>query len=185
MRHSTATRWTLRLVTLGVLGFLYLPLVIITILSFNTAQSLAWPPSGFTLHWWSEAAGNSGARDALITSLKVATGATALALVLGTLAWFAVQRYRFFGRETVSFLVVLPIALPGIVTGLALNSGFRKVGIELGFVTLIVAHATFCIVVVYNNVLARMLVDWRRTWRRRRRTSAPTCSRRSGSSPSR
>ena len=156
MRHSTTTRWTLRLVTLGVLAFLYLPLVIITILSFNTAQSLAWPPSGFTLHWWSEAAGNAGARDALITSLKVATGATALALVLGTLTSFAVQRYRFFGRETVSFLVVLPIALPGIVTGLALNSGFRKVGIELGFVTLIVAHATFCIVVVYNNVLARM-----------------------------
>jgi putative spermidine/putrescine transport system permease protein len=156
MYQSTAARWTLRIVTLAVLAFLYLPLVIVVILSFNTAQSLAWPPDGFTLHWWNEAAHNSGARDALITSLKTATGATAIALVLGTLTSLAVQRYKFFGRETVSFLVVLPIALPGIVTGIALNSAFRQVGIELGLLTLIVAHATFCIVVVYNNVLARL-----------------------------
>ena len=156
MRYSAALRWSLRLVTCGVVAFLYLPLVIIAILSFNTAQSLAWPPAGFTLHWWGEAASNTGARDALMTSLKVATGATALALVLGTLTSFAVQRYRFFGRETVSFVIVLPIALPGIVTGIALNSAFRQVGIELGLMTVIVAHATFCIVVVYNNVLARL-----------------------------
>jgi putative spermidine/putrescine transport system permease protein len=156
MRHSTTTRWVLRLVTIAVVAFLYVPLAVIAILSFNTSQSLAWPPDGFTLHWWGEAATNTGARDALITSLKVATGATALALVLGTLTSFAVQRYKFFGREAVSFLVVLPIALPGIVTGIALNSAFRQVGIELGLFTLIVAHATFCIVVVYNNVLARL-----------------------------
>ncbi len=86
----------------------------------------------------------------------MATGATLLALVLGTLTSLAVQRHRFFGREAVSFLVVLPIALPGIVTGIALNSAFRQVGIELGLFTLIVAHATFCIVVVYNNTLARL-----------------------------
>jgi len=156
MHHTTAARWTLRLATAAVLLFLYLPLAIVVILSFNTSKSLAWPPDGFTLHWWSEAAHNTGARHALLTSLKVATGATLLALVLGTLTSLAVQRHRFFGRETVSFLVVLPIALPGIVTGIALNSAFRQVGIELGLFTLIVAHATFCIVVVYNNTLARL-----------------------------
>jgi putative spermidine/putrescine transport system permease protein len=156
MRYSTAARWALRLVTVAVLAFLYLPLAIVVILSFNTAQSLAWPPHGFTLHWWTAAAHNPGAREALYTSLKTATGATLVALVLGTLTSFAVQRYKFFGRETVSFLIVLPIALPGIVTGIALNSAFRQAGIELGLLTLIVAHATFCIVVVYNNVLARL-----------------------------
>jgi putative spermidine/putrescine transport system permease protein len=156
MHQSAAARWILRLVTAAVLVFLYAPLVIVAILSFNTARSVAWPPEGFTLHWWDVALHNPGARDALVTSLKTAAGATVIALVLGTLTSLAVQRYKFFGRETVSFLVVLPIALPGIVTGIALNSAFRQVGIELGLLTLIVAHATFCIVVVYNNVLARL-----------------------------
>jgi putative spermidine/putrescine transport system permease protein len=99
-------------------------------------------------------------RDALWMSLKAATGATAIALILGTLASFAVARHRFFGRESLSFLVVLPLALPGIVTGMALNATFREVlspfGIELGLFTVIVGHATFCIVVIYNNVIARL-----------------------------
>ena len=93
-------------------------------------------------------------------SLKAAIGATAIALLLGTLAAMAVARYRFFGRETISFLVILPLALPGIVTGMALNATFREVlepfGIGLGLFTIIVGHATFCIVVVYNNVVARL-----------------------------
>jgi putative spermidine/putrescine transport system permease protein len=156
MRQSTAARWLLRLATVAVLAFLYLPLVIVAILSFNTSESLAWPPDGFTLHWWDVARQNQGARDALVTSLKVAAGATLIAIVLGTLTSLAVQRYKFFGRETVSYLIVLPIALPGIVTGIALNSAFRQVGIELGLTTVIIAHATFCIVVVYNNSLARL-----------------------------
>ena len=96
-------------------------------------------------------------RDALLTSLKAGLGATAIALVLGTLAALAVARHRFFGREAVSFLVILPIALPGIVTGMALNSTFTEVlGVELSLFTIIVGHATFCIVVVYNNVVARL-----------------------------
>ncbi|MEX2464578.1 MAG: ABC transporter permease, partial [Gaiellaceae bacterium] len=103
---------------------------------------------------------NPGVRDALLKSVQAAVGATAIALVLGTLAGLAVQRYRFFGRETISFLVILPIALPGIVTGMALNATFREVlspfGIGLGLFTVIVGHATFCIVVMYNNVLARL-----------------------------
>jgi putative spermidine/putrescine transport system permease protein len=109
------------------------------------------------LDWWSRAFHNHGVRSALWTSIQAGLGATAIALLLGTLAAVAVARYRFFGRESVSFLVVLPIALPGIVTGMALNSTFTQVlGVDLTLFTIIVGHATFCIVVVYNNVIARL-----------------------------
>jgi putative spermidine/putrescine transport system permease protein len=126
------------------------------LLSFNTATSLTFPPKGLTLKWWTKAASNPGARDALVNSVKVAIGATLVALVLGTLAALVVQRFRFFGRNTLSLMIVLPIALPGIVTGIALNAAFRQVGFTFGLLTLIIAHATFCIVVLYNNVLARL-----------------------------
>ncbi len=139
-----------------VLAFLYLPLVVIVILSFNTVSSLSWPPKGFTLRWWRAAMHSTGARDALIASLKTATGATAVALLLGLLASLAVHRFKFFGRESLNLMIVLPIALPGIVTGIALNAAFRQVGFELGMTSLIIAHATFCIVVLYNNLLARL-----------------------------
>ncbi len=138
-----------------VLAFLYVPLLIIAVLSFNTVSSLSWPPKGFTLRWWRSAWHSSGARDALIVSLKTATGATAIALVLGLLAAIAIHRFKFFGRESLNLMIVLPIALPGIVTGIALNAAFRQAGLELGLLTLIIAHATFCIVVLYNNLLAR------------------------------
>jgi putative spermidine/putrescine transport system permease protein len=156
MYLSRLARVTLRIVTVGGLVFLYAPLVIIAVLSFNSARTFSWPPEGLTMHWWSQAFSTSGPRDALWTSVKTALAATAVALVLGTMASFAVQRFKFFGRESVSLLVILPIALPGIVTGIALNAAFRQVGIELGLLTLVVAHATFCIVVVYNNVVARL-----------------------------
>ena len=139
-----------------VLAFLYLPLAIIVILSFNTVSSLSWPPKGFTLRWWRLALHSTGARDALIVSLKTATGATAIALVLGLLASLAIHRFKFFGRESLNLMIVLPIALPGIVTGIALNAAFRQAGFELGLTSLIIAHATFCIVVLYNNTLARL-----------------------------
>jgi putative spermidine/putrescine transport system permease protein len=138
-----------------VLAFLYVPLLIVAVLSFNTVASLSWPPKGFTLHWWRLAAHSSGARDALIVSLKTAIGATAIALVLGLLAALAIHRFKFFGRESLNLMIVLPIALPGIVTGISLNAAFRQVGFEFGLLTLIIAHATFCIVVLYNNMLAR------------------------------
>jgi putative spermidine/putrescine transport system permease protein len=138
-----------------VLAFLYAPLLIVAVLSFNTVASLSWPPKGFTLHWWRVAAHSSGARDALVVSLKTAIGATAIALVLGLLAALAIHRFKFFGRESLNLMIVLPIALPGIVTGIALNAAFRQVGFEFGLLTLIIAHATFCIVVLYNNMLAR------------------------------
>jgi putative spermidine/putrescine transport system permease protein len=150
----------LRAATAITVAFLYAPLVVIAIYAFNPRRTLGWPTGGVTLEWFDRAFHNPGVRDALAMSLKAATGATLVALVLGTLASLAVSRHRFFGRETISFLVILPIALPGIVTGMALNATFREVlgplGIGFGLFTVIVGHATFCIVTIYNNVIARL-----------------------------
>jgi putative spermidine/putrescine transport system permease protein len=147
----------LRLAVAVGLVFIYLPLVVILIYAFNASNILEWPPPGLTLDWFPKAIENEAAREAFVTSLKAGVAATAIAMVIGTLASLAVARHRFFGRETISFLVILPIALPGIVTGVALNNTFTQVlGIELTLFTVIVAHATFCIVVVYNNVVARL-----------------------------
>jgi putative spermidine/putrescine transport system permease protein len=139
---------------------LYVPLLLVVMNSFNTSRTFGFPPSGFTLEWWQKAAHSSGAFSALGTSVIAGVSATAIALLLGTMAAFAVQRYRFFGRQTISFLVVLPITLPGIVTGIALNATFTSLlgpfGVGLGMATVIIGHATFCIVIVYNNVQARL-----------------------------
>lgn len=151
-----SARILLRLAMAAGLCVIYVPLVVVLINSFSSDRAFGWPPAGLTTVWWARAWNSSGLRSALLTSVQAGLGATAVALVLGTMAAFAVQRYRFFGRDTVS----LPIALPGIVTGIALNNAFRTVlsplGIQLGLFTVIVGHATFCIVTVYNNVLARL-----------------------------
>jgi len=139
------------------LAFIYIPLIVIAIYAFNASAILHWPPTGLTLDWFSTAFHDTAARDALWTSVRVALVATTIALLLGTLASLAVGRHQFFGRETVSFLVILPIALPGIVTGVALSNTFTQVlGVRLSLLTVIVGHATFCIVLVYNNVIARL-----------------------------
>ena len=142
------------------LAIVYVPLLVVLISSFNTDRTFGWPPSGLTFEWWTRTWHNTGAREALLTSVKAGLGATAVALVLGSMAAFAVARYRFFGRDAISILIVLPIALPGIVTGLALSnaitSTLEPIGINLGLFTVIVGHATFCVVVVYNNMLARL-----------------------------
>lgn len=142
------------------LAVIYVPLFVVLVNSFNPDRAFGWPPSGLTTRWWSAAMDNEGARQAVLTSVKAGLGATAIALVLGTMAAFAVQRFRFFGRDTVSLLIVLPIALPGIVTGIALSNAFQVVleplGIGLGLFTVIVGHATFCVVTIYNNALARL-----------------------------
>lgn len=164
MRLSLWTRVTLRGWMSLTLVFLYVPLVVVAVLSFNTATSLSWPPAGFTLDWWRETWQADGPREALFNSVKVALTATMVAMVLGSLAAFAMQRFRFFGRNSVSFLFVLPIALPGIVTAVALqntfsrswNFGLFEFRIGFGFHSLVIAHATFCIVVAYNNVVARL-----------------------------
>ncbi|MBX3193563.1 MAG: ABC transporter permease [Schumannella sp.] len=157
MRLGRAARATLGVITGIVLAIIYLPLGIVLVNSFSTSQALVWPPPGFTLEWWARAFTNQGALDAVGTSVLVALLATSIALVLGTLVSLALQRYRFFGRDAVSLLVILPIALPGIVTGIALNNAFRTVlDLRLGLLTIVVAHATFCIVTVFNNVIARL-----------------------------
>jgi putative spermidine/putrescine transport system permease protein len=154
MRTSRVLLWT----ALGVgLAVIYFPLLVVLLNSFNADTTFGWPPSSFTLEWWSRASSNEGALHALWTSVEAGLAATAIALLLGTMAAFALQRYRFFGRNPVSLLIILPIALPGIVTGIALNNAFRTIlGINLGLLTAIIAHATFCIVVVFNNVVARL-----------------------------
>src|ERR671918_584307 len=157
MYLSRGTRWFLRIGTGVTLAFIYLPLIIIALYAFNSRRVQTWPIKGLTFDWFEKAWHNHGARDALLTSVKAGLGATGIALLLGTLAAAAVSRYRFFGRETISFLVILPIALPGIVTGMALNSTFTQVvKLDLSLFTVIVGHATFCIVVVYNNAVARL-----------------------------
>ena len=160
MTLSRRTRWVLGLMSAGVLTFIYFPLVVVVINSFNASKVFSWPPTSFTLEWWQKAATNEGVRAALVTSFKAGIGATAIAILLGAMISFAVSRYSFFGRETISFVVILPIALPGIITGIALNSAFNTVlvplGISFGLFTVILGHATFCIVVVFNNVLARL-----------------------------
>ena len=157
MNSSRRVRWSFSLFMVVGLAFIYVPLAVVLINSFNVSTVFAWPPRGFTTRWWSSALGNEGVRSAVLTSIEVGLIATSLALVLGTLLAFGLGRYAFFGRQTLSLLVVLPIALPGIVTALAFRTAFRTIlGIDLSIWTVAIAHATFCMVVVYNNVVARL-----------------------------
>jgi putative spermidine/putrescine transport system permease protein len=139
-----------------VLAFLFVPILIIIVYAFNSSNVQSWPIAGFSLKWFRVTWHDPQVRQALWLSVRVGLLATAVALVLGSMAAFGVHRFRFFGREAVSFLLVLPIALPGIVTGIALNSLFGFAGITLSIWTIVIGHATFCIVVVYNNVIARL-----------------------------
>jgi putative spermidine/putrescine transport system permease protein len=136
--------------------FLWLPLVLIMVYAFNASNVQSWPIPGFTTKWFHAAWQADEVRQAIWLSVKAALLATGVALVLGTAAAFAIARFRFFGREGVSFLLVLPIALPGILTGMALNSFFVFRHWDLSLRTIVVGHATFCVVLVYNNVLARL-----------------------------
>ncbi len=156
MVESRAVRIALRAVSAAVVGFLYFPLVVLAIYAFNSSRLQAWPPASFTFRWFGEAASNPAVTRALVNSLLAASTATVLALILGTLAAIAVHRFSFFGRQTISFFFVLPIALPGVVSGIALRTTFVTFGIDFGLLTIIVGHATFCVVIVYNNVVARL-----------------------------
>jgi putative spermidine/putrescine transport system permease protein len=154
--ESRGTRIALGVWVALVLAFLYVPIAIICLYAFNKSNVQSWPIAGLTTKWFSPAIHNADVRDALWLSLECAAMATVVALVLGSLAAFGVHRFRFFGRELISFALVLPIALPGIITGMALSSYFTWWGINLSFWTIVIGHATFCVVVVYNNVLARL-----------------------------
>jgi len=149
--------WGLRLATSGVLLFLHLPILFLFLYAFTTEESsFRFPPPGLTTKWFAVAWDNADIRAALGLSMRVAFVAMVIALVLGTLAAGAVWRTRFFGRETLSLFIVLPIALPGIITGIALRSAINLTSIPFSFWTIVIGHATFCVAVAYNNVIARM-----------------------------
>lgn len=158
MRSDRETRapFLLKLAAGAGLLFLHLPILLIFVYAFTTEErSYQWPPPGLTLRWLAVTWNRPDVWGALSLSLKVAATATAIALMLGTLAAAAVSRAKFFGHEAVSLLVILPIALPGIITGIALRSAFNLADIPFSFWTIVLKHATFCIVVVYNNAVAR------------------------------
>jgi putative spermidine/putrescine transport system permease protein len=136
--------------------FLWIPLAIMSVYAFNSSNIQSWPIPGFTTKWFWEAWHDQEVRDALWLSVRAGLMATAVALVLGSLAAFGLSRARFFGKDSISFLFILPIALPGIVTGLALNSFFVIWGVSFSLWTIVIGHATFCVVIVYNNVIARL-----------------------------
>jgi putative spermidine/putrescine transport system permease protein len=154
--EARSTRIALWIWTTLVVLFLWTPLVIIGVYAFNRSNVQSWPIPGWTFHWFHVAWSDPDVRSSLWLSVKVGLLATGVALVLGSMAAFAIHRFRFFGRESVSFLLVLPIALPGIITGMALNSFYVFANLSFSIWTIVIGHATFCVVVVYNNVLARL-----------------------------
>ncbi|HNM84133.1 MAG TPA: ABC transporter permease, partial [Mycobacterium sp.] len=154
---STAMRRATRAWTVLVLVFLYAPMLLVVVNAFNSSKTFAFPPAGFTWQWWKAALHSHGMWQSLANSVVIGLAATAIALILGTMAALAVQRYEFFGKHVVNLLVVLPITLPGIVTGIALNATFTSaLGLTLGLATVVIGHATFCIVIVFNNIQARL-----------------------------
>ena len=155
--HSDKASWGLRLAAWGGLAFLHFPILVIFLYAFSTEDAaFSFPPPGLTLKWFQVAAGRSDVVEAIKLSVQVAALATLIALVLGTLASAALYRRQFFGKDAISLMLILPIALPGIITGIALLSAFKSLGIEPGLFTIVIGHATFCVVIVYNNVIARL-----------------------------
>jgi putative spermidine/putrescine transport system permease protein len=160
LQMSKTGRWGLGGIVIAVLVFMYLPLFVVIINSFNSNQISSWPIEDFSLYWWQFASNYEPIRLALLNSVIVAFAAMVIAAILGTLVAFALNRFEFFGKATVNLLVVLPIALPGVVTGVAFSNTYSNflspIGIDIGYFGLIVSHATFCIVMVFNNVFARL-----------------------------
>ena len=154
--ESRGLRIALRAWVALVLLFLFVPVALIVLYAFNKSNIESWPIPGVTTHWFSVAWHDAQVRAALWLSVRVGLAATVLALVLGSMVSFALHQFRFFGRDAISLLLVLPIALPGIITGIALNSFFTFTSIQFSTLTIVAGHATFCIVVVFNNLIARL-----------------------------
>ena len=154
--ETRSARIGLRVWTVAVVLFLWIPILIIMVYAFDSSNIQTWPITSWTVHWFKDAWHDSEARSSLWLSVKCGLIATGIALVLGTAASFAISRFRFFGRESITFLLLLPIALPGIITGMALNSFYVFAGVPFSLWSIVIGHATFCVVVVYNNVLARL-----------------------------
>jgi putative spermidine/putrescine transport system permease protein len=153
---STAGKVLLRLWVAVVLAFLFVPIATVVLYAFNSSNVQSWPIAGLSTKWFSVAWHDPEVRSSLWLSVKAGFYASGIAVVLGSLAAFGVRKFAFFGRDAISLLLVLPLALPGIITGIALKSTFDYGGIDLSLLTIVAGHATFCIVVVYNNVIARL-----------------------------
>ena len=154
--HSDRASLGLKIAAIGGLLFLHLPILLIFLYAFTTDErTYQFPPPGLTTQWFAVAWNRADIWPPLMLSLKVAAIATALAMVLGTLAAAAMARTSFFGRDQISLLVLLPIALPGIITGMSLRSAFAIMEIPFSTWTIVLGHATFCVVIVYNNAVAR------------------------------
>jgi putative spermidine/putrescine transport system permease protein len=154
--ESKVLRAALRVWVVLVLAFLFIPIVLIVLYAFNRSNIESWPIPGFSLHWFAVAWNDPQVRAAFWLSVRVGLFATVLAVLLGSAVAYALHQFRFFGREAISFLLVLPLALPGIITGIALNSFFSFTGVQFGTLTIVAGHTTFCIVVVFNNLIARL-----------------------------
>ena len=155
--NTPSAPWWLTTLAVGGIFFLHFPIIMVALYAFNTEESaFSFPLQGFTLRWFIAASERSDLLDAVWLSIQIALIATVSALVLGTMAAAALYRRNFFGKEAITLVLILPIALPGIVTGIALLSAFRLADIETGFWTIAIGHATFCVVVIYNNVVARL-----------------------------
>jgi putative spermidine/putrescine transport system permease protein len=154
--ESRGLRVALRIWVALVLLFLFAPIVLIVLYAFNRSNIESWPIPGFSPHWFSVAWHDQQVRQSFLLSVKVGLITTAIALILGSAVAYALHNFRFFGSEAISFLLVLPLALPGIITGIALNSFFAFTAVRLSVLTIVIGHATFCIVVVFNNIIARL-----------------------------
>jgi putative spermidine/putrescine transport system permease protein len=158
MRYKVdSPSWLTRVGAFAGVAFMHIPVLLIILYAFTTeGRTYQFPPPGLTFHWFEAAFARSDIWPALRLSLAVAACATMLAIILGTLAAFALARSTFRGKDALTVMFVLPIALPGIVTGIALLAAMRLGGIEPSFFTIVAGHATFCLVIVYNNVVARL-----------------------------
>ena len=154
--ETRATRIGLGIWTLLVVAFLHLPIALIVLYAFNDSNVQGWPIESWTTRWFSPAIHDEAMQQSLWLSVRAGLLATAIALLLGSAAAFAVHRYRFFGRDAISFVLILPIALPGVITGIALASFFSFGSIQPSLWTIVIGHATFCVVIVFNNAAARL-----------------------------
>ncbi len=157
MRSSVGASWGLKAAAWGAVAFLHIPLALIVLYAFSAEdKSFIFPPPGLTTQWFAVAWQREDVWDAILLSFEVAAWSTSIAIVLGTLAAAALARAKFFGRDAISLLLILPIALPGVITGIALRSAFGTLEIPFSFWTIVIGHATFCVVVVFNNAVARL-----------------------------
>lgn len=148
--------WGLYLVAAAVFVFIYAPIVVLVMFSFNTSRVATWPMRGFTLHWFADMVRNPAIREALGNSLMIAAIATSVALVLGTLSAYAAHRYSFPGKRWLQRIVLMPMVVPGVVTGIALLSLFDFFGVLLSRGTIVAGHITFLIAVFFTSVFARL-----------------------------